>query len=292
MKIGMATASICRQFPDERDEIRQYAEIGFEALDYAGYYHDGADSVYLKEGWEDYARSLRETADACGLVFSQVHAPMLGEPGVEPAEERKMEVTRRCFQLCEILGAPYLVIHPRLFRDAAGGRNAEKYLTYNVDYYRQFIPLAEKHGVVIGLENMFGWDAETNMPCPTTFSTMEEILECMRRLDSDRFTVCLDTGHVNLLGETPAAAARKLGSRLKLLHVHDNHGRYDEHMACGYGTIDWEAFLAALRGLGYRGVFSAEAGGMAVNCPPEAGYTAMKLTYEISHALLKQHHML
>ena len=36
MKIGMATASICRQFPDERDEIRQYAEIGFEALDYAG----------------------------------------------------------------------------------------------------------------------------------------------------------------------------------------------------------------------------------------------------------------
>lgn len=291
MKIGMATAAICRQFPDERDAIRQYAEIGFDALDYAGYHHDGENSVYLKENWEDYARSLRETADACGIVFSQVHAPMLGEPGVEPAEERKMEVTRRCFRICEILGAPYLVIHPRMFHDGINGRNAEKYLAYNVDYYRQFIPLAEKHGVIIGLENMFGWDPEINAICPTTFSTMEEILECMRRLDSDRFAVCLDTGHVNLLGESPASAARKLGSSLKLLHVHDNYGRSDDHMACGYGNIDWDAFLTVLKEIKYDGVFSSEANGMGSYCHPEASCTAIRLVYETSRALLKQHHM-
>ena len=291
MQIGISTDTIARQIRDEREAIRKYAEIGFETLDYSGYQHQDENSVYLKPDWEDYAKSLRETADACGIRFSQVHAPMMEEPGKDPAEDLKIELTRRFFRGSEILGAPYLVIHPRMFADGINGRNQEKYLSYNVNFYRQFIPLAEKHGIVIGLENMFGWDPEKKALCPTTFSTVEEILECMRRLDSDRFAVCLDTGHVNILGETPAAAARKIGSHLKLLHVHDNYGSQDEHMACGYGSIDWDAFLTALKECGYTGSFSSEAGGMGWYCPEEACVTAAQLVFKISQALLKRHNL-
>ena len=289
MKIGICTDAVSRQIHDEREAIRKFAEIGFETLDYSGYLHQDEDSVYLKPDWEDYAKSLREAADTSGIVFSQVHAPMMSEPGKEPAEELKIELTRRFFRVCEILGAPYLVIHPRMFADGINGHNREKYLSYNVDFYRQFIPLAEKHGVVIGLENMFGWDPEKQALCPTTFSTVEEILECIQRLDSDRFAVCLDTGHVNVLGETPAAAVRKIGRHLKLLHVHDNYGTQDAHLACSYGSIDWDAFITALKENGYTGSFSSEASGMGWYCPEEACVTAAQLVFEISQALLKRH---
>ena len=291
MKIGIGSDTITPQFADEREAVRQYAKIGFETLDYSGYRHDGENSIYLRPDWEDYAKSLRETADSCGITFSQVHAPMMAEPGKDPAEERKMEVTRRFFRVCEILGAPYLVIHPRMFEDGINGAHQEEYLAYNVGFYQQFIPLAEKHGVVIGLENMFGWDDEKKAICPTTFSTIEEILECMERLHSDRFGICLDTGHVNLLGETPAAAARKAGSKLKLLHVHDNYGISDDHMACGYGTIQWDAFISVLKEIGYSGSFSSEAANMGWLCPPEAASQAARLTIEISRALLERHQL-
>ncbi len=215
-----------------------------------------------------------------------------GAPGTDPGEERKLELTRRYFRLCEILGAPYLVIHPRLFPDGIYGKKREEYIAYNVDFYRGFIPLAQKHGVVIGIENMFGGDPETGALCPITFSTMDDIIECMDRLDSDRFAACLDTGHANIVGIPPHDAVRQLGKRLKLLHVHDNYGTRDDHMACTYGNIDWDAFLDALREVGYSGVFSAETGGMAIYSPAEAGYDAVKLTHSIHSALLREKGML
>ena len=62
-------------------------------------------------------------------------------------------------------------------------------------------------------------------------------------------------------GLSPAVAAVKLGSLLKILHIHDNFGTEDYHLAPGIGTIDWKAFAGALRKIGYEGVFSLEING-------------------------------
>ena len=51
---------------------------------------------------------------------------------------------------------------------------------------------------------------------------------------------------------------RLLGDRLKVLHVHDNDGKNDQHRAPFTGTIDWEDFTSALAETGFRGVMSLE----------------------------------
>ena len=50
-----------------------------------------------------------------------------------------------------------------------------------------------------------------------------------------------------------------IGNRLKVLHVHDNHGRQYEHLAPFFGSIDWKDFSDALREVGFDGVLSLEA---------------------------------
>ncbi|MGI5893014.1 MAG: sugar phosphate isomerase/epimerase family protein [Candidatus Merdivicinus sp.] len=289
MRIGISSECLMKRYRDERQAIRRYAELGISALDYSGFLHDGPDSIYLQDGWEEYAASLRRTADECGIIFSQAHAPMLAYGDAPAVTQRKMEVMRRFFHVCEILGAPYLVIHPRMFPDGINGQKAEEYLSLNVEFYRSLLPLAEKHHVCIALENMFARDPVVNRLCRTTFSTMEEILECANRLNSEYVAVCLDTGHSNIHRESPALAARKLGKRLKCLHVHDNWADRDDHLVCGYGNIDWDEFLEALKEIGYEGAFSSEASCTATFLPPEVAETAVKLIADVSRALLQRH---
>lgn len=71
--------------------------------------------------------------------------------------------------------------------------------------------------------------------------------------------VCLDTGHSNVLGISPADALRELGNSIKTLHVHDNDGRGDQHAAPFYGSIDWEDFRSVLKNIDESVVLSIEA---------------------------------
>lgn len=287
MKIGVTTLLMAKACPDEHDRIRKFAGLGFEALDYAYHSHKGADSLYLKNSWEEYACSLRETADHAGICFSQLHGPVLPYGSSQEEETLHEELMVRAFRVCELLGAPYLVLHPRMRPDCINGENAKRDLDRNVELFRRLLPLAERHGVKIALENMWGWDPAVKRICRTTFSTVEEILECLDRLDSEWAVACLDTGHYNLIRESPAGAARKLGKHLKVLHVHDNHGIDDDHMAPFYGHIRWQEFLTALSDIGYGGVFSSEAHGMTNHLPKEAEADGARLLYTITDALLR-----
>ena len=77
MRIGVCSDMLRKVYRDERQAIARYAELGVSALDYSGYLHDGPDSIYLQDGCEEYAHSLRKAADERGIIFSQPHAPML-----------------------------------------------------------------------------------------------------------------------------------------------------------------------------------------------------------------------
>jgi sugar phosphate isomerase/epimerase len=52
----------------------------------------------------------------------------------------------------------------------------------------------------------------------------------------------------------------KLGKRIFYVHVSDNDGRTNEHLALGKGTIDWEGVFTALRKHGYDGYIAIDIG--------------------------------
>ena len=43
-----------------------------------------------------------------------------------------------------------------------------------------------------------------------------------------------------------------------MLHVHDNNGKYDQHLVPLMGVIDFKEFGKALKEIGFDGVFSLE----------------------------------
>jgi sugar phosphate isomerase/epimerase len=71
--------------------------------------------------------------------------------------------------------------------------------------------------------------------------------------------ICLDTGHAHLWGDVTEAIEICSG-HLHTTHLHDNHGRRDEHLIPGRGTIDWDGALLAFQKVGYDGAWMFELG--------------------------------
>ena len=71
------------------------------------------------------------------------------------------------------------------------------------------------------------------------------------------FIFDLDGTLLDSLGDI-ADAVKTFGNKLKIMHVHDNSGRGDEHKHPYYGILDWKKYAAALRDIGFDGVFSLE----------------------------------
>ena len=98
-------------------------------------------------------------------------------------------------------------------------------------------------------------------------TTPEHLLYILKTGHFDSVGVCLDVGHLHLaMPATGAphdsgvgAAVELLGARIAQVHLHDNHGPFndsgasspltemkDEHLWPGEGTIDWSAVSASL----------------------------------------------
>ena len=99
------------------------------------------------------------------------------------------------------------------------------------------------------------------MPCiGFSISTPEEVLSVLRAVDRENVKMCFDTGHITAFSYdlTVGNEIRKCGEAIKVLHVHDNHGRADQHNFPGMGIINWKDAIQALKEIGYNGVFSLE----------------------------------
>ena len=74
--------------------------------------------------------------------------------------------------------------------------------------------------------------------------------------------VCWDTGHGNMHTESVYDEITALGDRLEALHVQDNFGERDNHLAPYMGTLDLDALMNAL----IDGGFAARGGYFTFEC--------------------------
>ncbi len=75
-------------------------------------------------------------------------------------------------------------------------------------------------------------------------SEMQVLFE---RLRPQRVGLCLDCGHLTAFGRAPLSAwLETLGGFIGHLHLHDNQGRKDDHLALGKGRIDFAQLFAFL----------------------------------------------
>jgi sugar phosphate isomerase/epimerase len=67
-------------------------------------------------------------------------------------------------------------------------------------------------------------------------------------MDAERLRFCFDIGHHNIFSDLPMKEwIDELAPFLAEVHLHDNLGEDDDHLAIGQGKIDFPSFFQRLR---------------------------------------------
>ena len=242
----MKTVTTTGVFPnghDTSDALLRLKDVGFRYLDLAIDYLDYPGSPLSSPDWKDWAKSLAKLAEKNGVSYTHAHAP----GGASSRNEYMM----RSFELCEILGIKYMVVHPISRHRDKSPIEEEEFLKLNLEFTPPLLELAKKHGVTILSENLL-WGASID---PRIISKLVE------RMDSAYLGWCYDIGHANCQEVDVCIIDQKDIITPLSLHLQDNNGIFhkDEHLIPGDGNINWERFLKALAKSGYKGDFVLEA---------------------------------
>ena len=73
------------------------------------------------------------------------------------------------------------------------------------------------------------------------------ITDLKKGLNSDIIKFCFDIGHFHIYSKTPLSHwLNEIGTDMEEVHLSDNMGTDDEHLALGKGTIDFRKFFREL----------------------------------------------
>ena len=160
-----------------------------------------------------------------------IHAPFIDlNPGAQDfaIESNTRQQFNQTLDVAEALQAKLVVFHPGYDRwryDHQPGLWHDKSLAF----WPPLIERAERFNCLMCLENIFEEVPET----------LSKLLD---ELDSPWLGHCFDVGHWNLFSGTSLKDwFDRLGHHTRHIHLHDNRGNADEHLAIGQGNINFES---------------------------------------------------
>jgi sugar phosphate isomerase/epimerase len=155
---------------------------------------------------------------------------------------------RRLRQACRFLPVfrPVSIVCHLGYAARFYGSDTPKWLRRATATFKELAARAAAHGVTVMLENVYETDPELH-------------LELICRVDAPNLKVCLDVGHLYAFGggDWPRwlnALAPVIGQ----LHLHDNHGEADTHLALGAVTIPLPEILQVLAERGPQPLITLE----------------------------------
>ncbi len=287
MEIGIWTGIQSKY--DYEEYFSRIKKAGYDGVVY------GLSSAWLKvdpvfaKPYTEWVKYFTKAADSLKNNELKPYSTHAVIPTNFDGAERLTDVTldqfKKEIEATAILGCKYIVIHP--INIAVMDRDKQRDFEINMEAFARFEPILKEFDVKLGVENMFGWDEHRRILCQTGCSSAEDMIRYIDSMNSDRFVACLDTGHMVINGYSPALAAKKLGNRLKLLHVHDNYCAVDNHNIPGFGVTDWHAFSAALKEINYDGAFTLEVGfDSAWKISENIAWKSIEYAYQVSREIV------
>lgn len=168
----------------------------------------------------------------------------------EQQRRRSLDLCVDELSRCRLLGIEALVMHP----GAHKGAGVDTGLTILVQSLTELCTRTPR-GVIVLLENTAGQGTSLG-------ARIEELAEILKRVDPERFGLCLDTCHAYAAGydlgrpqgydQLMAAIERLIGiKKLELFHLNDSKkalgSRVDRHEHVGQGLIGAAGFLRLLQ---------------------------------------------
>ncbi|OQX83078.1 MAG: hypothetical protein B6D63_06755 [Candidatus Latescibacteria bacterium 4484_7] len=178
----------------------------------------------------DEAKRIGDELSKRGLrVFT--HGPFFGLD-IASMDRHISEYTAesliRGIETTAALGAEVMVMHSGFipFFSRGGRRHWLR------NWSERMLPVldrARESGVTVALENT--WEER-----PELFAFLVE------QLPEGSIAVCIDTGHLNVFSHISVWKWwQAVGDRVVAMHLHDNDGTSDDHLAPGRGTFDFAA---------------------------------------------------
>lgn len=131
-------------------------------------------------------------------------------------------------ELASIYNAEAVCIHPGHF-SPLGLHFQEKIFSTRRESLKKLAKKAEECSVILGIENM-------PMFSILFARTPEEVKTILCEVDSDYVGFTFDLGHANITGNVQQFLFLK--EHITTVHLHDNHGDEDTHLALGEGTVN------------------------------------------------------
>ena len=220
-------------------------ECGFQAIElnlYKGRSHFD---------WDDPSAvaDLRRVADDLGMVVWSIHSPDLtsiADPDVSK-RQTQVDILKHCLDLAAELGAKAVPSHALLvgpLKEDPTGSDAR--LT---DVLTELTEYGEQSPAQIAFENA-GFPAGE-------MASATKILERLGRHSRAAYGFVLDTGHANIDGDLKDIQDH-IGDHLISLHLNDNDGKGDSHLAPGEGNVDWATVARILKDGEFQGVVMYE----------------------------------
>lgn len=241
---------------------------------------------------EDYFAPHKNGAKAAGIVINQMHMPY---PVYIPTGKKEVneylwnEVAPKSMQICKYLECPYIVIHGYKMARYLGSEDAE--WAHTSELLEYLAPMAKEMGITLCIENLYDGPAGHLMegPCCDVNKAVERIDRMNDKYGAEVLGFCFDTGHANLVGLDFERFLTTLGHRLKVLHIHDNDGKYDLHQIPFTFTktrenrpsTDWDGFIRGLRAIHFDKVLSFETAPVLTSFPNEMKEDALALIARI-----------
>lgn len=203
-------------------------------------YHLGVESIefsigYCLDSWEERAAAYQKRLEAMGWEGAlSIHGPFLDLNPVS-WDHRIAAVSRERFDqayeaACK-LGAGKVIYHT-CFVPAIN--YLEGWTERMILFWNRFMEDKGRE-ITVCLENVFD----------PGYSPLAQIA---REVEHPAFGLCLDIGHAHWASAEPVEEwLGNLQPYIRHLHLHDNHGGWDEHLGLGQGNIPLKFILEFIR---------------------------------------------
>jgi sugar phosphate isomerase/epimerase len=236
-----------------RDHLVHIAAHGFDAIELFATrshfdYHDERAIAALGEWLAEIRLELHSMHAPIfeALRGGQWIGPFSNASGDEERRAAAVAETRTALDVARVLPYRFLVVHLGMPSGAGQARTLN-----HPDAARRSLEAIAAHAADVGVQVALE-------VIPNDFSSPSALVGLIEeQIDGLDAGICLDYGHAHLMGDI-GEAIESISGHLWTTHVHDNHGREDEHLVPFAGTIDWDVAMMATQKIGYDGLLMME----------------------------------
>jgi len=248
MKLATTTSDFSAYTSNALEAIEYIKQAGFKYIDY-NFCVDYKNKTGIFGDDEFYLEKVADRVKELGVRLVQAHAPFFSF--IFDGDITKLiEDTIKCIKACAEWGIPNLVVHTGYQRNISKEETFQK----NKDFFLPILEAGMQYGVKILAENFNKMEFEDIY----WIDNADEIKEFIDFVDHPNLYVLWDAGHANLQKMTQQEELKKLGDAVLGLHIHDNYGDFDNHMAPFFGTMSMDSLMQGLAEIGYKGYFTFE----------------------------------